>query len=201
MLKISEQIVQQNLENVFPLLWPPTWTLIFCPLLLTVLSLHTLLLLLFTLGCWPDSCCAAQASAEAAAQSRIYSVSLWKHQINEKFPLWGQKPERGKYLSWMSSTSFLSICSLSTRLAFSRHNTRSRSWFSRTRRASRDFLAARLFFLQYFFPYIFSPIFPVFTHLRRSQYLSSFLTPGPGDARPVSWCPPWWAWPVSLVTM
>ena len=30
----------------------------------------------------------------------------------------------------------------------------------------------------------------ILTHLRRSQYLSSFLAPGPGEARPVSWWPP-----------
>ena len=52
------------------------------------------------------------------------------------------------HLSWTSSPSFLSICSLNTLLAFSRHNTLSLSWFSLTRRASLDFLAARLFFLK-----------------------------------------------------
>ena len=59
----------------------------------------------------------------------------------------------------------------------------------------------KIIFSAIFFSFSFPPIFPVFTHLRRSQYLSSFLTPGPGEARPVSWCPPWWPWPVSLVTM
>jgi len=45
------------------------------------------------------------------------------------------------------SRCFLSICSLSTLLAFSRQRTLSLSWFSLTLLASRDFLAARLFFL------------------------------------------------------
>ena len=52
------------------------------------------------------------------------------------------------YLIWASSASFLSICSLRTLLAFSRHKTLSLNWFSRTLRASRDFFAARLFFLK-----------------------------------------------------
>ena len=52
------------------------------------------------------------------------------------------------YLSLPDSCSFRSICSLSTLLAFSRNKTRRRSWFSRMRRVSRDFLAAKLFFLQ-----------------------------------------------------
>jgi len=68
------------------------------------------------------------------------------------------------------SRCFLSICSLSTLLAFSKQRTLSLSWFSLTLLASRDFLAARLFFLL------------------RSQYFSSFFSPGLVVCIPLS-CP------------
>ena len=69
-----------------------------------------------------------------------------------------------------------------TLLAFSRKRTRSRSWFSRIRLVSRDFLAARLFFLDRYYWTMFT--LDVFTHRLLSQYLSS-LAPAPeaGDGR------------------
>ena len=125
------------------------------------------------------------------------------HHFINQYILYNTKTEKkATDLSFPDSQSFLSICSLSTLmimsmmiiimmkminkmiitlLAFSRKRTRSRSWFSRIRRVSRDFLAARLFFLTKVSLLLLIDIYCI-THLLLSQYLSS-LAPAPGDGR------------------
>ena len=71
-------------------------------------------------------------------------VELWPGE-EEKFIY--QSLYKISYLRFDSSASFRSISSFSIWFAFSRHKTLSLIWFSLILRESRDFLAARLFFL------------------------------------------------------